>query len=632
MANSKLNTLLEIFNQRIFRIPDYQRGYAWGKTQLEDFWEDLQNLKDGKQHYTGLLTVENITKKDIEKQEKWQDDIWMFDKGFKAFYVIDGQQRLTTTIILLKAIFDRFGENDHINYDAKSDLIKRFMHQEAGKYKSYIFGYEKDNPSDEYFKTKILGQHSLLADKVPERTLYTANLESAKKFFEGKIKKSSTEELEVLYKKVATGLKFNFYEIDDELDVFVAFEVMNNRGKPLSTLELLKNRLIYLTTLLDTDEDDKAKLRKDVNEAWKTVYEYLGKNKDNPLDDDDFLRNHWIMYFKYERSQAGAFRNFLLKSFFTPKNILDKKAKTKIRFNDIKNYVDSISKSVKVWFDIFNPQHSNFCDETKEWLAKLNRVGFGAFAPLIMAAMVNGVDEDDLIRLLKSSERFVFLVFRITRRPSHTKNNDFYRTANELYYGKVSIESVIELIDWMIDGDDDYYGWYNLGKFVDYAGDQFNKEQGFYSWNGLRYFLFEYELHLQKKAKGQKKVTWENVRSPNSIEHIYPQEAKEKCWTKKFRIRKQKKKYILHSLGNLLLLSQSKNSELQNKCFQHKKKHTDKNGNETGYFNGSYSEIEVSQFQDWTPNDVLARGIKMLEFMEERWVIEIDKKEKILHW
>jgi hypothetical protein len=65
-----------------------------------------------KYHYTGLLTVENIQQKDIEKLEKWQDDLWMFTKGFNAFYVIDGQQRLTTTIILLKVIFDRFSDEE----------------------------------------------------------------------------------------------------------------------------------------------------------------------------------------------------------------------------------------------------------------------------------------------------------------------------------------------------------------------------------------------------------------------------------------------------------------------------------------------------------------------------------------
>ena len=40
----ELQTLDDIFTKRIFRIPDYQRGYSWGEKQLEEFWEDLTNL------------------------------------------------------------------------------------------------------------------------------------------------------------------------------------------------------------------------------------------------------------------------------------------------------------------------------------------------------------------------------------------------------------------------------------------------------------------------------------------------------------------------------------------------------------------------------------------------------------
>jgi hypothetical protein len=72
-------------------------------------------------------------------------------------------------------------------------------------------------------------------------------------------------------------------------------------------------------------------------------------------------------------------------------------------------------------------------------------------------------------------------------------------------------------------------------------------------------------------------------------------------------------------LGNLLLLAQSKNSELQNKCFDFKCNHKNKEGDNVGYFNGSYSEIEVSSYKQWTSKEIIERGKKMLEFMEERW-------------
>lgn len=274
MTDTKLQTLGEIFNQKFFRIPDYQRGYSWDEEQLEEFWDDLENLKPEKIHYTGLLTVELIDRKIIEQNDLWRDDLWMLEKGFKAYYVIDGQQRLTTIIILLKVILDQFEDSEGINLDQKINWVSKFMYQKYGEYKSFIFGYEKDNPSDEYFKTKILNQDSIASLLVPEQTLYTMNLKRAKDYFEDKVDFLTKNELNSLFKKVVNSLKFNFYEIDNDLDVYVTFETMNNRGKPLSKLELLKNRLIYLSTLLPNDEGDKLRLRREINDAWKTIYEY----------------------------------------------------------------------------------------------------------------------------------------------------------------------------------------------------------------------------------------------------------------------------------------------------------------------------------------------------------------------
>ena len=77
---------------------------------------------------------------------------------------------------------------------------------------------------------------------------------------------------------------------------------MNNRGKPLSYLELLKNRLIYLSTLFDEKPSQKNIVRNSIMDSLKVVYMYLGKNKNNPLSDNEFLQNHWMIYFKYTRS------------------------------------------------------------------------------------------------------------------------------------------------------------------------------------------------------------------------------------------------------------------------------------------------------------------------------------------
>ena len=94
----ELESLQELFTKKIFRIPDYQRGYAWGTKQLSEFWDDLVNLPEGRDHYFGMVTLREI--EDIRDESLWPTEHWLVvDCGYAANYVVDGQQRLTTAII-----------------------------------------------------------------------------------------------------------------------------------------------------------------------------------------------------------------------------------------------------------------------------------------------------------------------------------------------------------------------------------------------------------------------------------------------------------------------------------------------------------------------------------------------------
>jgi len=594
MASNNLETLSELFNDKVFRIPDYQRGYAWGKHQINDFWSDLNNLDDDRIHYTGMITVEK------------KDDY---------YHVIDGQQRLTTIMILIKVILDNFNNDDWIEDKEKNDYIKKFLFRKTGKKGKnikVIFGYEKDNPSDCYFKTKILNLEDTECQSVANETLYTKNLQLAKDLFIEKVGKLSKDDLEILFKKVIKQLKFNFYEIDDELDEFVTFETMNNRGKPLTTLELLKNRLIYLTTLVKGhDKEEINNLRKDINNSWKTIYEYLGKNPKKTISDDKFLKDHWIMYFTYDRGIANVEKDFLLNKHFTQKNIFN----NSINYDDIKNYILNIQKSIIEYYYIENPNESSYDEEVKKWLSKLNRVGFSAFKPLIMAILVEKSKNDKILYILQLAERYTFLVFTVSSRRGDTGNNRIYGYANDFFTNK-DINNLIKNIESELLYDDDTYKWVDLKAFENTINNHFKDDKGWYSWKGLKYLLYEYELSLQEKAKGETKLQWEEI-NKDSIEHIYPQTPIDECWISKFSSLNKKEKYRnLHSLGNLVLLSTSKNSSLKNNCFKVKK---------NVFSLGSYSQIEVSKNSSWTPYKIKQRGRKILNFLSYRWDIEIEK-------
>ncbi|MGN0153944.1 MAG: DUF262 domain-containing protein, partial [Lachnospiraceae bacterium] len=333
---SELQSLSLLFQNRLFRIPDYQRGYAWQQSQLIDFWDDLINLQEGRYHYTGLLSLKVL--KGTETKN-WGSDLWMLDKGFKACHIVDGQQRLTTFIILLNEVVEFAREknsdkNDYeivLGYDTLKSVVEKYICQHRppnNQITTYLFGYEVDNPSADYLRYRIFNEP--FAGTVAE-TYYTKNLKFAKSFFRKNLSAlydtEGMEGLSDLYLKLTLRLMFNIHEIEDDYDVFVAFETMNHRGKNLTNLELLKNRLIYLTTLYPDDkfdEIDKDNLRTQINDAWKEVYYQLGRNDKAPLSDDEFLRAHWISYFKYSRRKGDDYIHFLLNKF-SAKNVFEKK-------------------------------------------------------------------------------------------------------------------------------------------------------------------------------------------------------------------------------------------------------------------------------------------------------------------
>ena len=108
-----LQSLSDLFQNKLFRIPDYQRGYAWKQNQLIDFWDDVMNLQEDRYHYTGLLSLKAVPK---SESKGWGNDKWLLDSGFKAYHVVDGQQRLTTFSILMNEIVS-FVKGIDINSD-----------------------------------------------------------------------------------------------------------------------------------------------------------------------------------------------------------------------------------------------------------------------------------------------------------------------------------------------------------------------------------------------------------------------------------------------------------------------------------------------------------------------------------
>jgi len=489
-----------LFKEKLFRIPDYQRGYAWQKDQLGDFWEDLLNLDEDRSHYTGVLTLKNIPSKNIKSDS---NEYWLVeDHSYNLYYIVDGQQRITTFVIFVQCVIDflkklseNVGKSDEEIYLTESlnleAIAKKYLYEirpTGIKFRTYKFGYAVDNPSYQFLRYRIFNEQNPGAI---QETFYTLNLKNAKTYFieqlEALYKDEGLAAIQSLYKKLTKNFLFNEYVIETEIDEFIAFETMNNRGKQLSKLELLKNRLIYLATLYpenELDDASRAELRRDINDAWKEIYYQLGRNEKHPLNDDDFLRAHWTMYFKYSRKAADDYIKFLLGEQFSSKKIYKKievpvimdvpiehkedisaedydkdgsdadnngeeyvMATSTLSPKEISDYVKNIRASALHWFNSHFPDlASELNSEEKEAIRKLNRVGMLYFRPLVMAVLKSNAKPADRVRLFNKIERFIFICFRLCQARSNYRDSEFYNTAREFDKGEINISQIIKKI------------------------------------------------------------------------------------------------------------------------------------------------------------------------------------------
>lgn len=677
--------LERLFKEKIFRIPDYQRGYAWEKSQLTAFWEDLVNLRPGKEHYTGVLTFTTVDEAAIQRDSK---EYWLVqDHSYQVHHVVDGQQRLTTCVIFLQAYIDfmralpehqkqpadRIYVTDSLTL---SDIESRYLFKvnPRGGFRTYKFGYTEDNPSQEYLRYRVLNEEG---GGNAQETFYTLNLGNAKRYFESQLAElhlqSGNAGLAEIYRKLTKQLLFNEYAIDKTFDVFVAFETMNNRGKKLSDLELLKNRLIYLATLYDDsllDDAGRNDLRNAINAAWKEAYHQLGRHKAKPLNDDDFLHAHWITYFKYSRNTGRDYARFLLDEHFIAQHVhaqigrdvalesaeeqraeleqedFDDESQAsddmgaavpagRLSHASIRSYVNSLREAAGYWFTSFFPYLDNgLTDSEKEALDRINRIGMGYFRPLVMIILKRIRLESERLEIFARIERFIFIAFRMGSARSNYRSSEFYNLARALDRGETTTAEIGERLDSALGYAFREDGTVRVEEFHNQLFKKFEQGVGYYGWSGLRYFLYEYEKQLQVGSR-QSKVEWSDLLKPGgdriSIEHVYPQNP-DAAWEPAFaEISPQERTRYMGSLGNLLLLSMSVNSSLQNRGFDVKKQpQWDASGKKTrnGYADGSHSEIEVAAKSAWGPAEVLERGLALLRFMEKRWAFTLRDEDR----
>lgn len=624
MAN--LETLREFFDKKLFRIPDYQRGYSWEEEQLDDLWNDLENIRmdsPSSCHFTGVITYENISESGISLLE--QEGI-IFDQSkknaiidgvyYSSFYIVDGQQRITTLLILIYELIKSLDQSNPDVLSAKVNYIR--------KDHFYRFGYEKDIPSYQCLRNQIFEDDTVKFEE-PE-TLYTHNLSFAKHYFEEKVRILSESDRLSLLGKIETRLLFYLFEIDSsKLNMSMVFETLNNRGIVLSKLELLKNRLIYLVTKrYDNDTKKQKELRDSIVKAWLHIYEWLGKNKERFLDDDTFLRAFYVFYFTHkEKAVEKELTDFYTGLFKDNFSVQDYEKNEILRDDDLKCFLERIERSAKIWFfinnpltDVYDDDFNRFTKEMKHNLFLINQNKSGEYVKILLLAAIvrffqrSEKNENELASVIENVEHHNFCVYYLNGNKTNTNRAEILRLANPYYKGDYSHGEIVIQLNRMVN---------NIVKIQEICKNIKERAKGkeqkfFFSWEGCRYFLWEWEEHL--RGDRDKLIDYNA-----EINMIFAEDSRNQDFPLVSRHRdKQSIDFLKYSLGNLFL---SKNHRREARFSSQRTLYKEKPA--------SYSEMDICKYEEWSDKNIYERGKKMLQFMIDRWGVEClrDKEDEM---
>lgn len=599
----ELKPISHFYNKRIYIVPPYQRGYSWEKKQIYDLLNDLKHaIKLNSNHYTGTIT--------IHKQE---DTERIGLSQYELFHIVDGQQRFTTITLILSYLIKTLKDTKEFKDDALEKEANYIINKG-----NYLFRYQIDKVSEMYFRSIILEKEDL---STLDENLYTRNLKEGKNAIIDYFKEPENigKELEYLV-AIEDKLKFNEYIVDSTSDIGVVFETMNNRGIGLSDLEIVKNRLLYLTSKINIKDEEYVSIQaiNNINTKWAQILRNLTL-PNRVLNENTFLNNHWTIYYGWTKDNQT--KSEILDKIFTIEKMVENPSEMIVKINE---YVNSLAVTSLHWRFINFPREQNAFVEIEDInlrkqvqrvFDKLNKLSNSTVRPVLLSFLgLMKTRPNDLLELAKLAEIFSFRLFSMNKKRSDTGKNDLFRKCN-FFHTTYDSESTIKLAKW-------YLAWY-----IDNHGDterfwleidelfSSSKKQGYYTWSGLVYFLYEYEESLRNND--DVKVYYDFANKKNkSIEHILPQNYQTHWKNEVKGLKKDELKKSIHSLGNLVLISADKNSSLRDSAYDVKSPR---------YANGTYSEIEIAtKNRTWTCKNINKREELLLNFLEKRWQLNTD--------
>jgi len=380
---SKLNvdqkTIMLLFSDKKsdFLIPDYQRPYAWEEGQCQTLWDDIFSF----------AFPDNNSDKFDSNEEYFLGSIVTFENDNNKKEVIDGQQRLTTLMLLLRAFYAKFGNMQDENSKSTRERIAQCLWKtnEFGQPNLNILKIDSevatDNDKDEFLeilKTGIVNKD--------QKSNYAKNY----RFFQEKIDNFLSEYpsyFAYLPARILGNCILLPIEAESQDTALRIFSTLNDRGLPLSDADIFKAQ--FYKHYSTKNQKDKF------IEQWKELEEITGRIF-KPLNgtpmDELFTR---YMYFIRAKQGIKSSTTEALRKFY-------EKGKYSILKQD--DTLSNLKILVDFWHDVYNQNQERFSTKILRKLFILNSAPNGMWTYFLSVYFLQNKNENDQLEENKLDE------------------------------------------------------------------------------------------------------------------------------------------------------------------------------------------------------------------------------------
>jgi hypothetical protein len=588
--NYPVSTLLDIESGVIYAIPRYQREYTWTRAQWDALFDDL--LDNEANYFLGSIICINQSQDALSVQ---------------SLELVDGQQRMTTLSLLLAAIYQSYRAQPNLGMEQQIELynLKHKLVLKKKPDQPRLIPQVQNNNQQDYYA--VLGQIGVLSDVDAVANAGNRRVLKAFRHFLGRIElylenaAEPTASLQALLEKVNTATLVKI-EVAGHSDAYTLFESLNNRGVPLTAIDLIKNKLLAVLESRDPGSIDTQYNR------WKKVIDALG---------DDYA-----MQERFFRQYYNAFKPDLKDIVSVPvatkSNLMH--VYEKLIAHDAESFLQAMIRLSSYYAQIVGYRAVPEQPKLSNLLLSLDRIQGAAAYLLLMVLFERRAQLELSHEQLEQVVRFLIAFFVRRNTTDLPPTRDLTRIFMDVAETILALrgEAVVSHIQQRLTAEsasDEQFETSLKGPIY-----EDNKAVCRFVLCALEESRMTRETQVDLWALKGKQYLW-------TIEHILPQgENIPDSWVQMIAngdaaLAEQYRQTYAHCLGNLTISGY--NSALGNKSFAEKQNRLDSQGRKVGYNNGLHLNQALANETSWTVDKLKARTDLLVQEVLQKYPLAV---------